>query len=394
MGMRFRFLPGLMVPVLLLLGFSGCKTSSSSTTSGTGALYVSTQGDSLVSAYVIDLSTGLLTANGSGVATGDAPSAMLLTPSGDALFIANSASNNISTYSVKSDSTLTAGSSNLPTGVTPLGMAIDSAAHFLFVANQGLQSDPASGTISVFSIQSGSLTEVTGSPFRVAPALSPSGPGPSAVAVTPDGKFLYVANEFDGTVTTFSVDTTAGALTSGQIVLVGTAPSGMAITPDGGFLYVSNSGSSNVSAFAICNQIVTSCSVPTSPDGTLTPVAGSPFSAGLGPTSIATAPSGKFLFVVDRQSNQISEYKLATGTGVLTPNTQASISTGGTPTSLTIRAGTTINSTTQGTTDYLYVTNLGASTMTTYSFDSTSGILGLVGTPVITGGQPSAVATK
>jgi 6-phosphogluconolactonase len=393
MGMRFCFLPGLMVPVLLL-GFSGCKTSSSSTTSGTGALYVSTQGDSLVSAYVIDLSTGLLTANGSGVATGDAPSAMLLTPSGDALFVANRASNNISAYSVKSDGTLTAGSSNLPTGVTPLGMAIDSAAHFLFVANQGLQSDPASGTVSVFSIQSGSLTEVTGAPFRVAPALSPSGTGPSAVAVTPDGKFLYVANEFDGTVTTFSVDTTSGALTNGQIVLVGTAPSGMAITPDGGFLYVSNSGSSNVSAFAICNQIVTSCSVPTSPDGTLTPVAGSPFSAGLGPTSIATAPSGKFLYVVDRQSNQISEYKLATGTGVLTPNTQASISTGGTPTSLTIRAGTTINSTTQGTTDYLYVTNLGASTMTTYSFDSTSGILGLVGTPVITGGQPSAVATK
>jgi 6-phosphogluconolactonase len=394
MGMRFRFLPGLMVPVLLLLGISGCKTSSSSTTSGTGALYVSTQGDSLVSAYVIDLSTGLLTANGSGVATGDAPSALLLTPSGDALFIANSASNNISTYSVKSDGTLTAGSSNLPTGVTPLGMAIDSAAHFLFVANQGLQSDPASGTVSVFSIQSGSLTEVTGSPFRVAPALSPSGTGPSAVAVTPDGKFLYVANEFDGTVTSFSVDGTSGALTSGQIVLVGTAPSGMAITPDGGFLYVSNSGSSNVSAFAICNQIVTSCSVPTSPDGTLTPVAGSPFSAGLGPTSIATAPSGKFLYVVDRQSNQISQYKLATGTGVLTPNTQASISTGGTPTSLTIRAGTTIVSTTQGTTDYVYVTNLGASTMTTYSFDSTSGILGLVGTPVITGGQPSAVATK
>jgi len=58
------------------------------------------------------------------------------------------------------------------------------------------------------------------------------------LAVTPDGKFLYVANEFDGTITTFSVDTTSGALTSGQIVLVGTAPSGMAITPDGGFLYV------------------------------------------------------------------------------------------------------------------------------------------------------------
>ena len=43
---------------------------------------------------------------------------------------------------------------------------MDSAGHFLFVANQGLQSDPTSGTISVFSIQDTTLTEVPGSPFR------------------------------------------------------------------------------------------------------------------------------------------------------------------------------------------------------------------------------------
>ena len=392
MGTRFRFLPGLLVPVLL--GLSACSTNRSSTSSSTGALFVSTQGDSLVSAYTIDLSSGVLSTNGAGVATGGVPSAMLLAPSGDALFIANSATNNISTYTVKSDGTLTAGSSTLPTGMTPLGMAIDSAAHFLFVANQGLQVDPTSGTISVFSIQNGSLTEVAGSPFRVAPPLASSGPGPAAVAVTPDGKFLYVANQFDGTVTRFSVDATSGALALGPTVLVGTAPSGMDVTPDGGLLYVSNSGSSNVSAFAVCNQVVTSCNDPTSPDGTLKPVEGSPFSAGLGPTFIVAAPSGKFLFVVDRQSNQISEYKIATGTGVLTPNTQASISTGANPAGLALRTGTTIVSATQGTTDYLYVANLGASTMTGYSFDSTVGLLGLLGSPVITGGQPSGVAMK
>jgi DNA-binding beta-propeller fold protein YncE len=323
------------------------------------------------------------------------PSAMLLAPSGSTLFIANSASDNISTYAVNSNTSLTAGSSTSPTGMTPLAMATDSAGHFLFVANQGLQVDPASGTISVFSIQNGSLTEVAGSRFRVADVSASSGTGPAAIAVTPDGKFLYVANQFDGTVTGFSVDTTSGALTRGSTLLVGTAPSGMAITPDGGFLYLANSGSSNVSAFAICNQVVTSCSVPTSPDGSLTPVAGSPFSAGLGPAAMVAAPSGKFLFVVDRQSNQISEFKIATGTGVLSANTQASISTGSTPAGVAVRLGTTVVAATQGTTDYLYVTNLAASTMTSYSFDSTVGLLGLVSsTPVVTGGQPSAVATK
>jgi 6-phosphogluconolactonase (cycloisomerase 2 family) len=410
MEMRFRFLPGLLVSVLLL-ALSACKTSSSTSVSGTGALFVATQGDSLVSAYTIDLTTGKLTANGAGVATGTTPSAMLLVPSGSALFIVNSnpaitptvpptpcqlpdGAGTISAYTVKSDGTLSPASGSATAGLIPLAMATDSGAHFLFVANQGLQCNPASGTISVFSIQDATLTKV--SDVQVADPLASSNPGPTAIAVTPDGKFLYVANQFDGTVTGFSVDASGvlTRLTPGATATVGTAPAGIDITPDGGFLYVANSGSSNVSAFAICNQVVTSCSIPASPDGALTPVTGSPFSAGLGPASIVAAPSGKFLFVVDRQSNQISEYKLATGTGELTPNTQASISTGSSPAGAALRVGTTVVSTTQGTTDYLYVPDLGASSMTAYSFDSTAGILGLLGSPVTTGGQPSAVATK
>jgi 6-phosphogluconolactonase (cycloisomerase 2 family) len=167
----------------------------------------------------------------------------------------------------------------------------------------------------------------------------------------------------------------------------------MTITADGGFLYVANA--STVSAFAICNQVLISCNDPTDPDGSLSAVAGSPFSAGIGPAAIVAAPSGKFLFVVNRLSNQISQYKIATGTGVLTANTQATISTGANPVSATIRVSTTTVAATGGITDFLYVANLGASSISVYSFDSTVGTLGLVGGPVsVTGGQPSAVAAE
>lgn len=105
-------------------------------------------------------------------------------------------------------------------------------------------------------------------------------------------------------------------------------------------------------------------------------------------------PSGKFLYVVDRLSNQISEYKVATGTGVLTANTQATISSGLNPVWATARTGTTVVEATLGTTDFLYVANLGASTISVYGYDSTLGVLGLLGAPVMTGGQPSAVAAK
>ena len=96
---------------------------------------------------------GTIATNGQGLGTGTMPSAMIMAPSGNALFIANSATNDITPYTVKSDGTLTAGSGTVATGMTPLSMTMDSAGHFLFVANQGQQSTPASGTISVFSIQ-------------------------------------------------------------------------------------------------------------------------------------------------------------------------------------------------------------------------------------------------
>ena len=390
MGTRFRFLAGVVVPVLLLT-LSACKTSSSSTPTGTGALFVATQGDSSVSAYTIDLTAGTLTANGKSAATGSVPSAMILSPPGTALFIANSATNDISAYTVASDGTLTAGATTPTGGMTPLSMAIDSGGHFLFVANQGQQADPASGTISVFAVKDATLTAV-GTPFQVAEPLAASGTGPAGVAVTPDGKFLYVSNQFDGTVSSFSVDA-SGVLTRGPVVSVGTSPSALAISPNGGFLYVANA--STVSGFAICNQIVTSCNDPNAPDGILAPITGSPFSAGLGPTNMVFAPSGKFLFVVDRLSNQVSEYQVATGTGVLTPNSQASISTASNPVWAAIRVGTTIDATTGGTTNYLYVAELGASSLSIYQFDSTKGTLGRVGQPItIDGGQTSALAAE
>ena len=104
----------------------GCTTSSSSTPSSNGSLFVTTQGDQMISSYQVDLSNGGLTASGASVATGVAPNSIVLAPSGNALFVANSSDDTISSFTVNSDGTLAAGSS-IPTGVTPRAMGIDSA---------------------------------------------------------------------------------------------------------------------------------------------------------------------------------------------------------------------------------------------------------------------------
>jgi 6-phosphogluconolactonase (cycloisomerase 2 family) len=423
MGMKFRFVAALLVSSAALCSI-GCSTSSS-TGSGTGALFVATQGNTnpqfggTVSSFSVNLGTGALTASGAGVTTDKTPlvpSAMILAPSGNTLFVANSngtlplppppcptpPAGTITAYTVKSDGTLTAVGVSSTAGILPSGMAMDAAGHFLFVANQGVQCDRTTGTISVFSVSGTALNKV--GDFVTAPGLDPNSTRPAAVAVSLSGNFLYVANQFDpqfgATVTVFSI-ASSGALApilvpppAGPPYQVGRQPAALTLTPDGNFLYVANSGSNTVSGFAVCDKQSATC--PTSgtvPDGSLTSL-GAPIPAGLAPSAMAVTSSGKFLFVVDSGSNQISQYKITTGTGVLVANSPTTISSTS-PVWIAFRAGTTTVKATGGTIDYLYAANSSLNTVSAFSFDSTVGVLNvLAGTPAATGGLPVTLATK
>jgi hypothetical protein len=68
------------------------------------------------------------------------------------------------------------------------------------------------------------------------------------------------------------------ALTAPGPYATGTNPFAIAIDPTGQFAYVANEGSNNVSAYTI-----------DSTTGALSPMAGSPFAAGTGPSSVAIA---------------------------------------------------------------------------------------------------------
>ncbi len=396
MGMKFRFLPYLLLPIALLC-LTACSSYNAPNTQGTGLLYVAAQANTTISAYVVTQSNGALSTNGNSIGTGSVPSAMVMSPAADALFVANSGANSISSYTINSGGLLTAAAATTPTGKIPTGLATDPAGKFLFVANQ------LSSNISVYAINGTGLTQVPGSPFTTIPAgySYPIGTLPAAVAVSKSGKFLYVANQLANFVSGFSINTTTGALTALGVPFynVGIAPSGVAVTPNGGFLYVANAGanSNNISAFAICDALVTSCANPNSPDGTLTPVAGSPFPAGLGPVEIAFDPGFNFAYVVDRASNEISQYAYGPGDGVLTPLSPGSISTGLTPVSIAVLSGvipTDVGNSLYNLTDYAYVANLGAGTISTFSLSTTTGLLTVVGQPLVVFGQTSAVTGR
>jgi 6-phosphogluconolactonase (cycloisomerase 2 family) len=396
--MKFRFLAGVMVSLALGI-LLACTTSNNQKPSQPGFLFVTTAGNASISSFSINLSSGALTAVGSPVATGGTPTAVAITPDGGVAFVVDGSAGTVTGFTVNSDGTLKASSSSVNTGANPTHIAIDSGGKFVFVANEGTFVDRTSGTISVFAINGTGLTQVSGSPFPVAAANSTgNGLGPGGLVVTPDGKFLYVANRFDDTIYSFSIGST-GTLTllnpGAPGYSTGAAPVGLAITPDGGFLYVAVSGANSIAGFAICNQIVLNCKNPNAgPDGSLNPTSTPTVSAAVEPVALAITPDQKYLYAVNRTSSQVSEFSISSGTGNLTVLTSPNISTGTNPVSIAVRAGTTVTST-SNTIDYVYVANETSGTISIFSLDTATGVLGIVSQAFSApSGQPTAVATE
>jgi len=74
---------------------------------------------------------------------------------------------------------------------------------------------------------------------------------------------------------------------------VGTGPTGVLLDPTGSYVYVANKGSNNISAFTL-----------TSASGKLTAVAGSPFSSGgLLPISMVNDNTKQYVAVINSGSN-------------------------------------------------------------------------------------------
>jgi len=161
-------------------------------------------------------------------------------------------------------------------------------------------------------------------------------------------------------VSAYAIDSTNGALKSaGAPVAAGDNPVSAAATPGGKFLYVVNSQSNDISAYRI-----------TPATGALTPV--NRVAAGINPRSVAVHPGGTAVYVANFDSNTISAYT-TTATGALTP-TGTPVAAGTNPIAIAIHQGG----------KFAYVANPGSDNITTYSIDA-GGALTPIGAPVAAG---------
>ena len=74
-----------------------------------------------------------------------------------------------------------------------------------------------------------------------------------SIAIHPNGKFLFVANKSDGTISEYAVDAPTGALTPMTPVTLptGTAPNSVTIDPLGKALYATDRANSVIYQYAI-----------------------------------------------------------------------------------------------------------------------------------------------
>lgn len=277
--------------------------------------YVDNRGTNAVAAYRVG-PRGELTLLGSAPTGAMGPFGMAIAPDGSSVFTSNQ-SGTVSAFTVHSDGSLERSGDPVPTGFPfPRGVAVSPNGRFLYVGH-GFPDNPGPDVIVRFAIGRDATLQRVGRPVPI----NPSG---SQIVFTPDGRFLYIASQFASKVDGFRVGRD-GDLTTvpGSPYAAALNAEGAVIPPDGRHLFVAGAGDSvdpgGLSAYSING------------DGSLTPVPGSPFPAGIDPVGIDTTPDGRHLLVASGNPGPGLLFSFAIGAdGRLTPVTDPPLPTGGT----------------------------------------------------------------
>lgn len=163
-----------------------------------------------------------------------------------------------------------------------------------------------------FDAKAGSLTANDPPHAKLDP-----GAGPRHLAFHPNGKFAYVVNELQSSITAFSYDPSRGALHA--LKTVSTLPKGFSgsndtaeirVHPSGKFLFASNRGHDSIAVFSIDSHT-----------GTLTLVDHFP-TQGKTPRNFEIDPTGSLLFVANQDTSNIVVFRIDPNSGRLTPTGQ------------------------------------------------------------------------
>jgi len=272
-----------------------------------------------VSAFALDAGSGglqLLNQQSSG---GTGPCHLVVDREGRNVLVANYAGGSVACLPIAGDGSLKPPSSAIQhhgSSVNPgrqegphaHSINLDAANRFALVCDLGLDQ------ILVYRFDAASGTLIPNDPPFV--SIAP-GAGPRHLAFHPSGRFAYVINELNSTVTGFRYDADAGRLQETQTIT--TLPNGFTgenhpaevlAHPSGRFLYGSNRGHDSIVMYAIDPQ-----------SGQLT-LGGHQSSGGKGPRNFNVGPSGRWMIVGNQSTNNALVLRVDPERGTLTPTGQ------------------------------------------------------------------------
>jgi len=267
-----------------------------------------------VSAFAIDPASGNLQLLNQQPTEGGWPCHLIVDPPGRHVLLANYGGGNVAVLPIGPDGRLgqrTAFIQHTGKGPNPKrqeaahahSINLDPSGQFAFVADLGLDKimiyrfDPEKGTLAPHA-----------PPFA---AVAP-GAGPRHFAFHPNGRFAYVINELDSTITAFAWDPLRAALT--VIHSVSTLPrdftgenttAEVVVHPNGRFLYGSNRGHNSIAIFAVNPA-----------DGRLAPL-GHVSSGGKTPRNFNVDPTGRCLLAANQDSDNVVSFLIDSDTGAL-----------------------------------------------------------------------------
>jgi 6-phosphogluconolactonase len=288
-------------------------------------LYVGTyteHGSKGIYTYQFDSSTGKLSSIGL-VAETPAPSFLAIAAGGKFLYAVNElekyngqASGAVSAFAVQPDHKLTLLNQLASRGADPAHVVLDRTGKYALVANY------TGGSVAVFPLlKDGSLGEATSFVQHKGHGVNPErqeGPHAHAIAMSPDNRFAIVADLGLDELLVYSFDAAKGTLGPDPQIMKtapGAGPRHLMFSPNGKLLYVINEMQSTVVTYsydAIRGSLHELQTVPTLPKN---------FSGSSTTAEIEIDPSGKFLFASNRAVNEdgtIAVFAIDPAKGMLT----------------------------------------------------------------------------
>jgi 6-phosphogluconolactonase len=338
------------------------------------------------------------------------PVSEVVSPDHQYLYVINQDDNTIVQFLIGSDGKLYAQSTINTPGIFPVALAMDPGQKFLYVIDtyQPLPTcspaDPCDGSVAVFPVLPGTPGSISTSTLASATGICPNAPSgspcaalvntgtglnyypltigsdivtPAGINVLSNGSNLYITAQDitsgNGYVFNFSVSAsgTLAPAISQTLIATGTTPTAITSLNSTTVFVADSVNLANAPAGNIFTYTV-------NPDGSLTQ--SGTFAAGNTPVSLATDPTGSYLYAANSVDSNVTAFTVS-GTTLANIGSYAA---GSQPTAILVDPGLG---------QFVYVTNFLTSNVSGFNLNPTTGVLvNSVNTPFTSNAQPTAMA--